>query len=101
MGGGPILYFSLGGAFCAGMLGHLLCYLSLQYVLPLVFSIVCLFESVIGSVMGWAAGVQRVPTAWTFVSGFILLVGALMVTLGDRKYDILPRCTEKMKMKFA
>lgn len=56
--GGPGFYFSLGGAAVAGMMGHLLCYLALQHITPLVVSIVCLSEPLIGSFFGWLVAVQ-------------------------------------------
>jgi drug/metabolite transporter (DMT)-like permease len=87
-GGGPPLWYSLGGAAVAGMMGHLLCYLALLHIIPLVVSIMCLFEPLFGSVIGWLVGVQGVPGIWTLVAGSMLMLGAILVTFGDRSFTV-------------
>lgn len=69
----------------SGILGHTLANLSLARLPSLVVSVSLLLEPVVGSLIGYAAGVQDVPHAWTFVGGAILLVGAGMVTVGGKQ----------------
>ena len=69
----------------SGMLGHTGANAALGAgVNPLVISVVLLFEPVVGSVMGAAAGVQGWPGAASFGAGLLLMVGAAAVTMGDR-----------------
>ncbi|KAA0160029.1 hypothetical protein FNF28_05568 [Cafeteria roenbergensis] len=69
----------------SGILGHTLANLSLARLPSLVVSVSLLLEPVVGSLIGYAAGVQAVPHAWTFVGGAVLLVGAGMVTVGGKR----------------
>jgi len=71
--------------FISGILGHSLAILSLKYVSPLVVSVALLLEPMLGSVIGWAAGQQGVPTLWTGVGGVVLLAGIVLVTLAQNR----------------
>lgn len=70
--------------FVSGIMGHTLTNLTLRHLPVLVVSVALLLEPVVGSVIGYLAGVQSVPHGWTFGGGAVLLLGALLVTVGGR-----------------
>lgn len=82
---------SFGAALGAGILGHTLCNFALEHISSLIVSVTLLLEPLIGSVIGWVVGVQGVPDATTFAAGPVLLLGALMVTLGGRESAVNAR----------
>jgi drug/metabolite transporter (DMT)-like permease len=89
LGDGQRFGLTFGAAFASGILGHTLANSALQELNPLVVSVCILWEPLIGSILGWAVGVQGVPGAATLVAGPILIVGAAVTTIGarDSKWD--------------
>jgi drug/metabolite transporter (DMT)-like permease len=73
---------TLAAAAGSGMAGHTLANAALQHVPPLAVSVALLLEPVVGSLMGAAAGVQGLPSAVTLATGPVLLVGAVLTTVG-------------------
>jgi drug/metabolite transporter (DMT)-like permease len=84
LGDSRVFGLTLGAAIVAGMFGHTSANLALQHVSPLILSVILLFEPLVGSLLGYAVGVQGVPGVWTLVAGPIMVVGAGLVTLGGR-----------------
>jgi drug/metabolite transporter (DMT)-like permease len=74
---------TLGAAGISGILGHTLANYSLKHVPSLVVSVSILLETVIGSVIGWLAGVNESPDMWTWIGGAVLLVGGVMTIYGQ------------------
>jgi drug/metabolite transporter (DMT)-like permease len=74
-------------AVVSGICGHTFANMALSHIPTLVASVSLLLEPVIGSVIGYLAGVQGVPSGFTFLGGVILLVGAGMVTFGGWKRE--------------
>jgi len=75
-----------GAAVTSGILGHTGANLALEYISPLIISVALLLEPVVGSLLGYAAGFQGAPDAWTALCGPALIGSATLVTLGDRSY---------------
>lgn len=84
---GRLALLVVGLGLVSGIMGHTLTYLALARLPTLVVSVSLLLEPVVGSLIGAAAGVQGMPGPWTFGGGAILLVGALLVTLGAREEE--------------
>lgn len=83
-GSGTRFGLTFAAAFGAGILGHTLCNYALGTISSLVVSVMLLLEPVVGSLMGYAAGVQGSVGAVTGVAGVFLLLGAALVTVGER-----------------
>jgi drug/metabolite transporter (DMT)-like permease len=84
VGDGARFGLTLGAAGCSGILGHTLANAALSHINPLVLSVCILAEPMVGSFVGWAAGVQGVPGPATAVAGPLLMVGAAVTTVGAR-----------------
>jgi len=72
---------ALGAAAVSGILGHTLMNYSLRHLSPLLISVVCLWEPVLGSFLGWLVGVQGPPSGLTLLAAPLLLGGGLCVSL--------------------
>jgi len=75
---------SLGAALVSGILGHTLVNLALRHLSPLLISVSCLWEPVLGSVLGYLVGLQGSPSIVTAVAAPLILAGGVLVTLGAR-----------------
>ena len=75
---------SLGAALVSGILGHTLANLALKHLSPLLIGVSCLWEPVLGSILGYLVGVQGQPSAMTAVAAPLILLGGALVTLGAR-----------------
>jgi len=71
----------MSAACISGILGHTLANFTQKYLSPLLISIFLLAEPLVGSVMGYCAGVQSLPTVTTWAGGSIVLFGAGIVVL--------------------
>eukprot|EP00762_Andalucia_godoyi_P006806 ANDGO_00974.mRNA.1 hypothetical protein CAOG_05785 len=78
-----VLYLGL----VPGILGHTIINFLLKRVPPLMISVTLLFEPLIGSVMGWVAGVSPVPGPFTLIGGPIVLAGFVVVNVRMSKHD--------------
>jgi drug/metabolite transporter (DMT)-like permease len=86
-GGGRPLLDTLGAVVCAGLLGHVGVVAVSSRLSGLVISVAMLSEPVIGSVLGWIAGVAGIPGWVTAGAGAVLVVAATLVTVGARPSD--------------
>lgn len=80
-----IFGLSFGAALVSGIVGHTGANFALHHLPPLVISVSILWEPLVGSFMGWIVGVQDNPGVVTLLVAPLLLLGALLVILGDRK----------------
>jgi drug/metabolite transporter (DMT)-like permease len=76
---------AFGAASVSGILGHTLVNLAVKHLSPLLISVTCLSEPLLGSLLGYAIGVQGVPGAMTAIAAPLLILGGVMVNLGERK----------------
>lgn len=59
----------------------------LKYMAPLIVSLACNMEPLLGSLLGWAVGVVAAPGLWTYIGrllGGLPAVHALVPGLADR-----------------
>lgn len=80
-----IAYLAIG----PGLIGHTGINGVLRWFPPLVISVAVLFEPLIGSVIGWFLGTTNVPGIYTWLGGIFLILGVIMVTLGQTSIDEL------------
>jgi len=66
-------------ALIAGLLGHTGLNTCLRYISPLVVSTAVTFEPVLGSLIGWLFFDTGIPGTWTWIGGFILMTGLVLV----------------------
>lgn len=76
---------AFGAASVSGILGHTLVNLAVKHISPLLISVSCLSEPLLGSLLGYAIGVQGVPGAMTAIAAPLLILGGVLVNLGERK----------------
>lgn len=81
-----VAYFSY-LALGPGLAGHTGINAVLRWIPPLIISMVLILEPVIGSVIGWALGVDSVPGTWTLVGGALMVAGLALVTLESESDD--------------
>lgn len=87
--GSPTAFgLSLAAAVGSGMLGHTAASFCLRQLNPLIVSVSLLWEPLFGSLLGWIAGVSGLPGLATLLAGPLLLLGALMTTVGARDSGI-------------
>lgn len=82
---------TLGAGAVSGILGHTGANYALAEISPLVVSVLLLFDPVLGSAMGWLAGFQLPPDAWTLAFGLLLVACAAVVVIGDAQYEYSSR----------
>ena len=59
----------------------------LRYLDPLIISLACNMEPLIGSLLGWGAGVVSAPGAWTYVGGGLVMASTLVVSLASHRRE--------------
>ncbi|EQC38118.1 hypothetical protein SDRG_04548 [Saprolegnia diclina VS20] len=79
---------AFGSAAVSGIAGHTFANLAVKYVSPLLISVAILWEPVLGSVVGWLVGVQGAPGTSALAATPLLMIGALLVTVGSRDSGI-------------
>ncbi|CAK4081132.1 unnamed protein product [Aphanomyces euteiches] len=84
-GDSQLFLLSFGAAFVAGFFGHACMNIAVVHVSTLLLAVCALWEPLIGSYMGYIAGVQDMPDSMTLIAAPLLLGGALLVTLGGRQ----------------
>ncbi|KAL4448195.1 hypothetical protein ABPG75_005414 [Micractinium tetrahymenae] len=67
-------------AVVPGIVGHTGFNTLLKYMDPLVISLCCNLEPLIGSLLGWAAGVVSPPGAMTYVGGALIMASTFVVS---------------------
>ena len=68
-------------AVIPGILGHTSFNALLKYLHPLAIALPLTLEPVIGSIIGYLAGVTRPPHLLTYVGGVVLLAAVVLVTV--------------------
>lgn len=66
-----------------GIFGHTMLNTLVKYVSPLLITMALLCEPIIGSIIGHIVGLQPLPGAFTLLGGGILLVGLILVVIGE------------------
>lgn len=79
----PYLWSALYLGVGPGILGHTLVNALLKFFSPLIVSTAMLSEPVLGSLLGYALGMQGVPGWYTWTGGVVLLLGLFFVLAGD------------------
>jgi len=72
-------YLALG----PGLAGHTGINASMKWLPPLVISVAVVLEPLIGSFLGWAMGVESMPSFWTFVGGPFMIAGTTLAIIGS------------------
>jgi len=85
------LYLAVGPGIC----GHTLLNILLKYVSPLVITTAMLTEPIIGSIIGYYLGLQSLPGTNTWIGGGLLMVGLVLVVVGESNVTSVDRNNEK------
>lgn len=59
----------------------------LRYHSPLIISLACNLEPLLGSLMGWLAGIVALPGPWTWVGGALVLASTATVSLASHRRE--------------
>ncbi len=78
-----VLYLALG----PGIVGHTGFNTLLRYLSPLTVALAFQMEPLVGSVIGWAAGVMRPPGALTYVGGALVVGATVWVTVASTRRE--------------
>ena len=57
----------------------------LKYLSPLIISTAMLSEPILGSILGYYLGLQPLPGAYTWIGGGALIIGLILVVVGENK----------------
>jgi len=82
-------------AFGPGLVGHTGINGVLRWFPPLVISVAVLFEPLIGSLIGWFLGTTNVPGVYTWIGGIFLILGVILVTIGQASIDELTHAADE------
>ncbi len=74
-----VIYLGVG----PGIGGHTLLNTLLKYVSPLIVSTAMLAEPILGSIIGNIVGLQPSPGIYTWIGGSVLMVGLVLVVIGE------------------
>lgn len=91
------LYLGVGPGIC----GHTILNALLKHLSPLTISTATLSEPIIGSLIGHLCGMQPIPGPWTFMGGFVLLLGLVLVNLGENGVGIARMEWKRWKCRFC
>ena len=69
-------------SFLAGIVGHTGLNACLRWLQPLTISFAVTLEPIIGAFIGWLLFDGNIPQKWTWIGGFILISGIMMVIKG-------------------
>ena len=72
-------------AAVSGILGHTAANAAVKYIPPLALTVAALWEPILGSLLGYAVGLEGKPTPLTLVSAIMILAAGLLVTLSSAK----------------
>ena len=67
-----------------GIFGHTLLNTLLKHVSPLVVTTAMLMEPIFGSIIGYFCGLQPLPDPYTWIGGCVLMVGLVLVVIGEK-----------------
>ena len=80
-----------------GVLGHAMFNYLLKYITPVLVTVFLNFEPAIGSTIGWVAGFQSPPNAYTWLGGAVVLCGNTLVTLTGFKAKEPQECSLQLE----
>lgn len=66
---------------CVGFIGNGCLYYVLKNTSPLIVVIILFFEPPLGALVAWIFGFQKEPSVFTWIGGFIILVGNFIVAV--------------------
>ncbi len=72
-------------ALVPGIVGHTSFNAVLKYISPMIITLACTCEPLIGSLVGWAAGVTGAPGWRTYLGGLILLASTMLVVAAEAR----------------
>ena len=75
-------------AFLAGIVGHTGLNACLRWMPPLTISFAVTLEPIIGAFIGWFFFDESIPQRWTWLGGFILIIGILLVIKGGSENEL-------------
>jgi drug/metabolite transporter (DMT)-like permease len=83
----PYLWYALYLGVGPGIAGHTLLNYLVRFVSPLTISTGMLSEPLIGSYLGYLAGMQPMPGIFTWLGGAVLLFGLFAILYGESKKE--------------
>lgn len=83
----PYLWYALYLGAGPGIAGHTLLNYLVKFVSPLTIATAMLSEPLVGSYLGYLAGMQPMPGLYTWLGGVVLLVGLFAVLYGEIEND--------------
>ena len=75
-------------AFLAGIVGHTGLNACLRWLRPLTVSFAVTLEPIIGAFIGWFFFDEDIPQKWTWLGGFILIFGIMLVIKGGAEHGV-------------
>ena len=75
-------------AFLAGIVGHTGLNACLRWMPPLTISFAVTLEPIIGALIGWFFFEESIPQKWTWLGGFVLIIGILLVIKGGAENEL-------------
>ncbi|PRW45144.1 Permeases of the drug metabolite transporter family permease component [Chlorella sorokiniana] len=70
-----------------GIVGHTGFNTLLRHLNPLIISLACNLEPLLGSLLGWAVGVVTAPGPWTYVGGALVLASTATVSIASHRRE--------------
>ena len=71
-----VLYLAIG----PGLVGHTGINAVLRWISPVIISVSVMIEPILGTIIGMALGTATLPDEWTWLGGFLILLGIYAVT---------------------
>ncbi|CAG9315775.1 unnamed protein product [Blepharisma stoltei] len=81
-----------------GIIGHGILNTLLKHVSVLIITVFVNFEPVIGTFIGWLAGLQGPPGIFTYIGGVIVVIGNIIVTLAGQNKESVEDETENQQI---
>eukprot|EP00887_Chlorella_sp_A99_P004149 scaffold23.g4149.t1 len=82
-----VLYLAGPGRAGPGIVGPTGFNSLLRYLPPLVISLACNLEPLIGSLLGWAVGVASTPGPWTYCDGALIMGSTALVSVASSRRE--------------
>lgn len=60
---------------------------AMQYLPPLVFSSTALLDPALTAILSWMAGVETLPSLYSWFGGFLVMVGVAVISIGEHQHD--------------
>lgn len=81
----PYLPYALYLGAGPGLGGHVMLNFLVKFVSPLTIATAMLSEPLLGSVIGFFAGMQGIPQVYTWLGGVVLLIGLYLILRGEQQ----------------